>query len=104
MPAYAFLADRELNLKRIREHLQANRTVGVPYTAEQIENAAADLVAQASADADTEAFMKRYPKAQARDFDGDPEKLTEMDALVAYLQMLGTLVDFSAYEPTENER
>lgn len=104
MPAYSFLADRELNLKLIRQHLQANRSVGVPYSAEQIANAEADLVAQAKADADTEAFMKRYPKAQARDFDGDPERLTEMDALVAYLQMLGTLVDFSAYEPTENER
>jgi cytochrome c oxidase cbb3-type subunit 2 len=40
--------------------------------------------------------VKRYPKAQARDFDGDPKRLTEMDALVAYLQMLGTLVDFKA--------
>ena len=104
MPAYAFLADRELNLKLIRDHLRANRTAGVPYSAEQIANADADLVAQASADADTEGFMKRYPKAQARDFDGDPARLTEMDALVAYLQMLGTLVDFSAYEPTANER
>jgi cytochrome c oxidase cbb3-type subunit 2 len=104
MPAYAFLADRDLNLKLIRQHLQASRTVGVPYSAEQIASAEADLKAQASAEADTEALLKRYPKAQARDFDGDPERLTEMDALVAYLQMLGTLVDFSAYEPTANER
>ncbi|OYZ26945.1 MAG: peptidase S41, partial [Novosphingobium sp. 16-62-11] len=41
-------------------------------------------------------LQKRYPKAQVRDFDGDPARLTEMDALVAYLQMLGTLVDVNA--------
>ena len=45
-----------------------------------------------------EALKARYPKAQVRDFDGNPAKVTEMDALVAYLQMLGTLVDFEAAE------
>ncbi len=63
-----------------------------------IGNARADLLAQASADADTEGLQARYPKAQARDWDGDPDRLSEMDALVAYLQMLGTLVDFTSYE------
>ena len=41
---------------------------------------------------------------QVRDFDGQPTQLTEMDALVAYLQMLGTLVDFDAFDVEENDR
>jgi cytochrome c oxidase cbb3-type subunit 2 len=104
MPGYAFLGDRELNLRMIADHLRANRVVGVPYSAEQIASAKSDLLAQANPDADTEGLLKRYPKAQARDFDGDPTKLTEMDALVAYLQVLGTMVDFKSYVPDENER
>ena len=46
----------------------------------------------------------RYPKAKLGAFDGDPARLTEMDALVAYLQMLGTLVDFSTYDAQANYR
>jgi cytochrome c oxidase cbb3-type subunit 2 len=74
--------------------------VGVPYTDEQIASAPADVAAQANAEAgDAEALLARYPKAVVGDFDGDPAKVSEMDALVAYLQMLGTLVDFTAYKP-----
>jgi cytochrome c oxidase cbb3-type subunit 2 len=49
-------------------------------------------------------LQRRYPKAQVRDFDGDPTRLTEMDALIAYLQMLGTLVDLDSYVPEQNRR
>lgn len=105
MPGYAFLAENELKTYRTEADLKANRTVGVPYSDEQIKNALADLRTQADPNADSEAFLQRYPKAQVRDFDGNPGKLTEMDALVAYLQMLGTLVDFSTYvQAGENER
>lgn len=104
MPAYAFLADRDLDVRNIGGHLTALRRVGVPYTDKDIEGAAADIVAQADPAADTSGVLARYPKAQARDFDGDPNRLTEMDALVAYLQMLGTLVDFRAAEPMEQPR
>ena len=76
----------------------------MPYTDAQIENAMADLKAQADPNADPTDLQARYPKAQARDFDGDPTRLTEMDALVAYLQMLGTLVDFGSYVPEQNRR
>lgn len=103
MPTYAFLADNELDVKAIASHLVANRRVGVPYSDEMIANAAGDMTAQASAGADTKALLERYPKAVAADFDGNP-KVTEMDALIAYLQMLGTLVDFSVYEPEKNIR
>jgi len=69
-----------------------------------VENAAADLAAQADPDAGWSGLEERYPKAVLGDFDGDPTRLTEMDALVSYLQMLGTLVDFSVYKPEENIR
>ncbi|WP_374386096.1 cytochrome-c oxidase, cbb3-type subunit II [Sandaracinobacter sp.] len=104
MPSYPFLKKRELSMPDVAAHLKANRAVGVPYTDAQIENAMADLKAQADPNADPTDLQARYPKAQARDFDGDPARLTEMDALVAYLQMLGTLVDFDSYVPEQNRR
>ena len=105
MPGYAFLLDRELNTKNVAGHLETNRMVGVPYTDEMIEMASVDVRAQADPDSDgAEDVAERYPKAQVRAFDGDPEKLTEMDALVAYLQMLGTLVDFDLYRAEDNLR
>ena len=104
MPPYAFLAERELKISNIASHLSALRDVGVPYTDDDVTRANADLLAQADPDADTSDLLKRYPKAQARDFDGNPAKLTEMDALIAYLQMLGTLVDLESAAPQEVER
>lgn len=104
MPNYAFLQEADLQMHDVPAHLVANRRVGVPYSDEMIENARADLLAQADPDADWDDLLARYPKAVTGDFDGDPKRLTEMDALVAYLQMLGTLVDFSTYEPELNLR
>ncbi|MEM1265738.1 MAG: cytochrome-c oxidase, cbb3-type subunit II [Pseudomonadota bacterium] len=103
MPSYSFLARAELDMEDPAAHLVANLRVGVPYTEEMIENARADLYAQADPEGDWDGVEARYPKAVLGDFDGDPERLTEMDALVAYLQMLGTLVDFSTFDP-ENHR
>ncbi|WP_417519442.1 cytochrome-c oxidase, cbb3-type subunit II [Minwuia sp.] len=104
MPPYAFLLDKKVRTDDIVAHLRAQQAVGVPYTDEMIEAAAEDLKAQADPDADWDGLLARYPKAQTGDFDGDPSQLTEMDALVAYLQMIGTLVDFSAYRAEENYR
>jgi cytochrome c oxidase cbb3-type subunit 2 len=85
--------------------MQANRMGGVPYTDEQIANAVDDLRAQADPDHPKAAdFQKRYPKALNRDFDGNPKKITEAEALIAYLQMLGTLVDFKLYDGKANLR
>ncbi|MFO1246724.1 MAG: cytochrome-c oxidase, cbb3-type subunit II [Alphaproteobacteria bacterium] len=99
MPPYKFLFDKPLSYRDIRKVLEANRTVGVPYTDDQIAHAAQDLEAQANPDADgTGDFQKRYAKARVADFDGDPAHITEGDALIAYLQMLGTLVDFKSYQ------
>jgi len=104
MPSYAFLANADLGFDEIAGHLRANQIVGVPYTDEMIKDAAADLLAQVNPDTDTTGLRARYPKARVEDFDGNPKRLTEMDALVAYLQMLGTLVDFSTYDEKDNER
>ena len=95
MPTYAFLSETSLDTDNAAEMLIALRRVGVPYSDRDIGQAMADIVLQADPDAegDVDDFRQRYPKAQLRDFDGDPGRLTEMDALVAYLQMLGTLVD-----------
>ena len=82
----------------------ANARVGVPYTEEMVAKAEADLKAQADPNADTSGVEARYPKAKLGDFDGNPAALTEMDALVAYLQMLGTLVDFSTYDEAAGYR
>lgn len=93
MPPYAFLADQPVKADNMSGHLTALSRVGVPYTKEAIAAADADLVAQADPNAASAALKARYPKAQARDYDGNPAQVTEMDAVIAYLQMLGTLVD-----------
>ena len=104
MPSYAFLKHTPLDAKGFSTHLVANARVGVPYSQEMIDAAEADLKAQADPNADTTGVLARYPKAKLGDMDGDPRHLTEMDALVAYLQMLGTLVDFSTYDETAGYR
>jgi cytochrome c oxidase cbb3-type subunit II len=104
MPSYAFLAGADLNFGEIDKHLRANAIVGVPYSEEMIANAEADLRAQLNPDGDATALLARYPKTRVEDFDGDSRRTTEMDALVAYLQMLGTLVDFTTYDDKANYR
>ncbi len=98
MPSYRWLENKTIDGKYIEDLLKANRMAGVPYTDDMMENALADFKAQADADADWDGLLSRYPKAQTRNFDGQPQ-LTEADAMIAYLQMLGTLVDFSTFIP-----
>jgi len=105
MPGYPFLSATEVDPDTIADHMRTLRTVGVPYTDDQIANAGADLKAQADPDnAGSDAFSKRYAKAVVRNFDGKTGTPTEMDALIAYLQMLGTLVDFKIYNEKANLR
>jgi len=105
MPGYAFLAKNELDTSHLTAMVQTHALVGVPYTADQIANVAVDVAAQANPDdKNVAAMLKRYPRSVARDFDGNAAKVTEMDALVAYLQVLGTLVDFKLYDDKANLR
>jgi cytochrome c oxidase cbb3-type subunit 2 len=106
MPGYAFLLDKRLDTKHLSGALTAMRRVGVPYTDAQIDSAEQDASRQADVNSDYEdELIASYGDTiQIRDFDGQPNQLTEMDALVAYLQMLGTLVDFDAFDVKENNR
>jgi cytochrome c oxidase cbb3-type subunit II len=106
MPGYPWLMTTPAHSATSADALKANRATGVPYTDEMIEAAEADFTAQAQPDSDgAAAVATRYPKAVLRDFDGNPEMVSEMDALIAYLQMLGTLVDFKVYDATgSNQR
>ncbi len=104
MPSYPFLIETKLDFKNVDQHLRANADVGVPYTDEMLKAAKADLVSQTNPDADgVDALLERYPGAQVRNFDGRSE-ITELDALIAYLQILGTMVDFSTYDAEANWR
>ena len=99
MPPYKFLAMRALEYGDMGAHLKALRAVGVPYSDEMIANAAADVEAQADPDGDSAGLIKRYPTTNVAKFNGEVKAITEMDALVAYLQMLGTLVRFTEITP-----
>jgi len=94
MPSYAFLARTPLRVDDIGLHLVANRAVGVPYDQAMIDGAKADMLAQLDANGDTRALLKRYPGASVGSPTGNPAAPTELDALVAYLQVLGTMVKF----------
>ena len=102
MPGYPFLAKTPLNYQHIGEDLLALSRVGVPYTQEAIDHASDDLRAQAGAKGGDD-LVKRYPKAIVRDLSGEPE-ITEADALITYLQRLGTQVDFKLYDDAANFR
>jgi cytochrome c oxidase cbb3-type subunit 2 len=93
MPHYAFLASSDLRLDDIEGKMRTLRTLGVPYTDQQIADSGKDLEAQANGQSDVLAFAKKYPHAALAS--GDGKRVSEMDALVAYLQVLGTMVNFA---------
>ena len=99
MPGYPFLEERPVDLTHLPDHLAANGAAGVPYSDEMVAAAIADARAQVDPDSDgVEDLLARYPGAVVRDFDGNPAMISELDALIAYMQMLGTLVDFDVFE------
>jgi cytochrome c oxidase cbb3-type subunit 2 len=112
MPPYEFMVGRPLNFETIEQDMKTLRILGVPYTDDMIANAKTDIEAQVGldkdgdfyADVDADGLLERYNSVSGREtvnvraFDGNPSDVTEMDALIAYMQMLGTLVDFSTYE------
>jgi cytochrome c oxidase cbb3-type subunit 2 len=99
MPSYPWLAATKLDTHSVVERLKALKVVGVPYSDDMINGAEADLKAQITPDTkESKALLERYPKAKVANFDGDPQAVSELDAVVAYLQMLGTLVDFAGFD------
>jgi cytochrome c oxidase cbb3-type subunit 2 len=105
MPSYSWLAQTDLDYAHIADDLKVQVLLGVPYSKEMIAKASADVVTQATTDSpDAADLAKRYPKAQSRSFAGVADRVTEADALIAYLQMLGTQVDFKLYDDKANIR
>jgi cytochrome c oxidase cbb3-type subunit II len=107
MPPYGFLADNVIDGRYIQDVVATNRMVGVPYSDEMVANALADFRAQVDPLGDSAGLEERYGEdafgtpVNVRNFDGQPQ-LTELDALIAYMQVLGTMVDFSTYTPVAN--
>jgi cytochrome c oxidase cbb3-type subunit II len=107
MPPYGFLFNNVLDGRYIQDVVATNRMAGVPYSDEMVENALADFRAQVDPLGDSSGLEERYGEGvfgtpvNVRNFDGRAE-LTEMDALIAYMQVLGTMVDFSTYTPVAN--
>jgi cytochrome c oxidase cbb3-type subunit 2 len=105
MPNYDFLERTDLDYTHVAENLQIQAELGVPYSQDDIDKAVADVRTQATPDSpDAAALQARYVKASVRDFDGDPARITEADALIAYLQVLGTEVNFKLYDDKANVR
>ncbi len=105
MPGYPWLAQTDLDYFHIEDDLRVQAALGVPYSAEMIANAKTDVATQASTDAPEAAdLVKRYPKAQSRNYNGNPGRISEADALIAYLQVLGSFVDFKLYNDKANIR
>ena len=106
MPSYRFLSHNHAWLDDMGNHLRALRAVGVPYTDAMINNAAKDAQVQGLGDNfPKDGLLSRYgPQINARDFDGDPTFVSEMDALISYLQTLGTMVDFKDGQAVEGSK
>ena len=97
MPKYGFLENRMIEGEYMGDLLKTHAFVGVPYNEEMVASAQADFLAQADPDSDYDGLLERYGEnVNVRNFDGQPG-ISEADALIAYLQMLGTLVDFSTF-------
>ncbi|MBY3130715.1 cytochrome-c oxidase, cbb3-type subunit II [Rhizobium laguerreae] len=101
MPSYQWLATTPLDLADQRDQVAALRTVGVPYTDDMVANASADAFGQANPDSEqSSGVTERYGQdTQVSVFDGVKTSVTEMDAMVAYLQVLGRLTK-AAYQNT----
>ncbi|MBX9741652.1 MAG: cytochrome-c oxidase, cbb3-type subunit II [Beijerinckiaceae bacterium] len=105
MPGYPWLAKTPLQAETIAQDMKVLAIEGVPYSDAMITNASADLKAQGTDDdAGATALVERYPKAIARAYGDKGKAITEADALIAYMQMLGTLVDFKLYDGKANLR
>lgn len=101
MPNYPWLLQNDLEYADIQDRMIALKRVGVPYsltTAEYESNVKrfGEAVAK-TLDINT-AEQNLIEQAQKGNYDGNPNRITEMDALVAYLQVLGTMVDFNKFD------
>ncbi|PIR33539.1 MAG: cytochrome-c oxidase, cbb3-type subunit II [Alphaproteobacteria bacterium CG11_big_fil_rev_8_21_14_0_20_44_7] len=105
MPAYEHMKNRAADLNDIGKHLEVLKIMGVPYNEKMIENAYNHAMAQARNESDYhEELEELYGKVNMRDFDGKEEFVSELDALIAYLQVLGTMAELKDYNPDLNKK
>src|SRR5690606_9608100 len=96
-----WLSRNPLEIADLGLHLKAQQTLGAPYTDEMTANAAQEAYGQATPDSSqASGVTERYgDQTSLSTVDGVATQVTEMDALVAYLQILGRLTD-AAYQNT----
>lgn len=101
MPNYPWLKKNKLAYKDIGGRLRALKMVGVPYSITEaeyqanVERYGKDIAELLDIN---QAEKNLLAQAQNGNYDGNKDDITEMDALVAYLQVLGTMVDFKKFE------
>jgi cytochrome c oxidase cbb3-type subunit 2 len=100
MPSYPWLL-QALQYKDVADRMRALKTVGVPYSETQaeyeanVERYGKDIADKLNINSATANLIAQ---AQSGNYDGNGNDITEMDALVAYLQILGTMVDFGKFD------
>ena len=101
MPNYPWLLENDLDFSDVQNRMRALKMTGVPYSEsqEEYDSNVAEFGADVADQLDIlQAEENLMAQALANDYDGQRDRITEMDAMIAYLQMLGTMVDFSQYE------
>ncbi len=94
MPAYPWLFDQKINFDLLEKKFAVMKSLGVPYTDEQVRNASQDARDQAKVIAYALVKDSQIPKLETR----------EIIALIAYLQRLGKNPDlFKAYTSGEGK-
>lgn len=101
MPNYPWLLENELDFSDVQGRMRALKKTGVPYseTEREFQHNVDEFGAEVASQLDIlRAEENLMQQALANNYDGQRARITEMDALVAYLQVLGTMVDFSQYD------
>ena len=104
MPNYPWLLSTPLDYSDIGDRMRALRVTGVPYSTNEEEykrnvDKFGEKIAKTLHIPDAQKNL--IEQAQEGNYDGDRSNVSEMDALIAYLQVLGTMVDFRQYKPEE---
>ena len=96
MPGYPFMLYAKLDTSEICQNMKILRMLGVPYTDDDLAKCDSDIDTQLGINKnedDIAAFKKRYSKVTIEKFNNKSTEITDMDALIAYLQGLGNKVD-----------
>ena len=101
MPNYGWFMKNKLSFSDVEDRMRALKHVGVPYslTGEEYEKNVKRFGENIAKQLDiTRAKENLIKQARDNNYDGNANDITEMDAIVAYLQVLGTMVDFKKFD------